>query len=139
MKYKRLSGGFLLRLVSGENVLEKLTEFCGKEKISAGVFFGIGALSKAELGHFSMQEKKYSNKTFEEELEVLGFAGNISLKEGKPFVHSHVVLGRKDFSCIGGHLISGVTGATLELFVFVFDSVLERKKDEGTELFLLDV
>ena len=138
MKYKKLSNGFLVRLNSGENVLEKLSEFFEKEKINSGIIRGIGALEKAELGYFSSEKKNYETKTFEEDLEVLAFEGNISLKEGKPFVHAHVSLGRKDFSVIGGHFVSGKVGATLELLIHNFDCVVERKKEESG-LFLLDL
>jgi len=138
MKYKKLSNGFFLRLISGENVLEKLSEFCEKEKINSGSLSGIGALSKAEIGHFSVEKKEYETKTFEEELEVLAFEGNISLKEGKPFVHAHVTLGKKDFSLVGGHFVSGIVGATLELFLHNSEFVVARKKEESG-LFLLDL
>lgn len=138
MKYKKVSNGFLLRLISGENVLEKLIDFCEKEKINSGLVQGIGALEKAELGFFSPEKKNYETKTFHEDLEVLSLLGNISLKEGKPFVHVHIALGKKDFTVIGGHLISGIAGATLELFLHNFGTVVERKKEESG-LFLLDL
>jgi len=139
MNYKKVSSGFVLRLISGEKPEEKLLEFCEKEGINSAFFYGIGALEKAEIGHFSLTEKKYHNKIFEEDLEVLSFTGNISLKEKKPFVHAHVMLGKNDFSVIGGHFVSGITGATMELFVQVLNEKIERKKDELTGLFLLDV
>jgi predicted DNA-binding protein with PD1-like motif len=138
MNYKTLSSGFLLRFNSGENVLENFSEFLEKEKVSSGIFYAIGALEKAEIGYFLSEEKKYSSKVFEENLEVLSFTGNITLKEGKPFVHAHAVLGRKDFSVIGGHFVSGIVGATLELFVKQIQPAIERKEAENG-LFLLDL
>ena len=138
MQFKKISSGFLLRLIKGESVLEKLTEFCEKEKVFGACITGIGALKKAEIGHYSMEKKKYETKLFEEELEVLSFAGNISLKEEKPFVHVHVVLGRKDFSVLGGHFVSGIVGATMEVFVKQVQPVIERKQAENG-LFLLDL
>ena len=138
MKYKKISNGFLVKLISGEKVIKELNEFLEKEKISSGLIQGIGALQQAELGYFSFEKKTYETKVFEEDLEVVSFLGNISLKERKPFVYAHVSLGRKDFSVIGGHFISGTVGATLELFIHNFDSVIERKKEENG-LFLLDL
>ncbi|MFH1663743.1 MAG: PPC domain-containing DNA-binding protein [archaeon] len=139
MRHKKTSSGFVLRFFSGESVLEEFIAFLEEKKVFSGFFYGIGALNKAELAHFSLEEKKYLSKTFEEDLEVLSFSGNISLKQGKPFVHSHIVLGKKDFSVIGGHFVSGTVGATLEVFLQVFPEKIERKKDSKTELFLLEV
>jgi len=139
MQFKKLSDGFVLRFFSGESLLDKLAEFLEKEKIFSGFFYGIGALEKAELAHFSFTEKKYLNKVFSEDLEVLNFTGNISLKESKSFIHSHIVLGKKDFTVIGGHLISAVVGATLEVFIQPFSHAIERKKEEKTGLFLLNL
>jgi len=138
MKYKKIDSGYALRFFTGENVLHKINSFLEKEKIFSGTIQGIGALEKAELSFFSAEKKVYDTKSFEEDLEVLSFLGNISLKEGKPFVHVHVSLGRKDFSVIGGHFVSGITGATLELFMHNLGCVLERKKEENG-LFLLDL
>ena len=138
MKSKKVSFGFVLRFLTGESIPEALAEFLAEKKINSAVIHGIGALSKAEIGHFSFEKKKYDSMVFEEDLEVLSFEGNVSLKQGKPFSHIHVSLGRKDFSVIGGHLVSGIVGATLELFVKPFSDKLERKKQDSG-LFLLDL
>ncbi len=138
MQYKKVSSGFVLRFLSRESLSEKLLAFCEKEKVFSGALYGIGALEKAELGFFSYEKKAYETKVFEEDLEVLSFAGNISVKEEKPFVHAHVVLGRKDFSLIGGHFVSGIVGVTLELLVEPLKKKIERKKQENG-LFLLDL
>ncbi len=139
MEYKKISSGFILKLIKGENIAEKITEFCEKEKVFFGLVKGIGALEKAEIAHFSLTEKKYINKVFEEDLEVLSFIGNIALKEEKPFMHVHITLGKNDFSVFGGHFVSGIVGATMEIFIQKFEEKTERKKDKETELFLLDL
>ncbi len=138
MKYKKISNGFFLRFISGENVLKELTDFLEKEKIFSGTIKGIGALQEAELGFFSSEKNGYETKSFEGDLEVISFLGNISLKEGKPFFHVHVSLGKKDFSVIGGHFVSGTVGATLEVFIKPFEQKIERTK-QPSGLFLLDL
>jgi len=138
MKYKKIDSDYLLRFMQGKNVTKELQFFFEKEKIVSGTIQGIGALEKAELGYFSQGKKAYDTKSFEEDLEVLSFLGNISLKENKSFAHIHVSLGRKDFSVIGGHFVSGIVGATLEILIHNFGCVLERKKEESG-LFLLDL
>jgi predicted DNA-binding protein with PD1-like motif len=40
--------------------------------------------------------------------EVLSLVGEITTENGEPLVHGHVVLGRRDGSTLGGHLLRGV-------------------------------
>lgn len=42
----------------------------------------------------------------QEQVLVLALLGDIALQDGKPKLHAHVVLGRRDASALGGHLRS---------------------------------
>ena len=48
--------------------------------------------------------------------EVLSLAGDIALEGRQPKLHLHAVLGRRDGSTVGGHLLTGVVRPTLEAF-----------------------
>lgn len=69
-------------------------------------------------------------------MEILSLKGNISIKDGEPFLHLHIVLSKEDFTCIGGHLYEA------EVFAFEFEIVefegnsFQRGFDEDTGLFL---
>ena len=72
-------------------------------------------------------------------LEVLTLSGNCSNKEGEPFLHLHVILGRRDFSLLGGHLKEARVHPTLEVWLRTETTPAHRRQDEGTGLYLLDL
>jgi len=101
---KELSLGrtFVGRVAAGEDALRAITEFVQKKKIACGKVSGIGALSKVKIGYFDGE--RYHYKDFVEAVEIASLQGNISLKDGKPFLHVHVSIADKDFNSYGGHL-----------------------------------
>lgn len=120
-------------------MVELLSRFAGEEGIGAGRIQGLGAFMDAELGFLDFERKDYHRFRVDEETEVLGFSGNLSTKDGEPWVHAHVTLGKRDGSAMGGHLFEGHVGATLELFVTSSPDDLRRVSDQATGLHLLDL
>ena len=95
----------------------------------------IGAVSRARLGFYNQETREYQFFSIEQPLEILKLAGNISIKDGEPMVHAHVVLGDKDGKSFGGHLAPGTTVFACECMIGVFEgTVLERKSDGETGL-----
>ena len=139
MQSRQCSDIFILRLSSGEEIVETLTRFLAGNNITSGVINGIGAAADATLNYFNMKTKKYEEKCFSGDYEILALNGNVSLKEDKPFAHLHIVLGTKDYECIGGHLKSAKVGATCEVVIQQLDAELKREVDEETGLYLLDL
>ncbi|MBU0766304.1 DNA-binding protein [Patescibacteria group bacterium] len=138
MQSKEIENGFILRLEHGEEITQTLTKFIQDENIEGGAITGIGAASNVTLQYFNIETKEYEEKSFPEEYEILALNGNISIKEGRPWPHLHIVLGTDEYKCIGGHLKSTTVGATCEIFINTF-SRLERKLDDATGLHLLDL
>ena len=70
-------------------------------------------------------------------MEIVSMYGNISLKNGKPFVHAHVVLSDKKGNARGGHLLPGSSVFACELTIEEFEGPeLIRGFDERTGLTL---
>lgn len=139
MRYARLGDTWVARVMTGEDIVSAVVSVATVERIDAGTVMGIGAVSDAVLGYFDRTTREYTRATIPEEMEILSLSGNISLKEGRPFPHLHVTLGRRDFTTLGGHLFEGKAGATCELVIRPLAGYLQRAKDESTGLFLLDV
>jgi hypothetical protein len=59
--------------------------------------------------------------------------------EGKPSIHAHVVLGKRDGSTCGGHLIEAEVRPTLELILTESPAHLERRYDQEAGLALLSL
>ncbi|HCZ05562.1 MAG: uncharacterized protein PWP37_498 [Thermotogota bacterium] len=107
-----------IRLDHGEDFYAKLYEAVNDLKIhSAVVLSGIGMLMDVELGWFDVQNQRYERKNFSGAYELLSLSGNLSLKDGQPFFHLHVVLSRPGEPAIGGHLFSASVCNTVEIFL----------------------
>ena len=139
MKQGKLSSIIVERFKTGDDILECLNDLMVRKRVSAGSFTAIGAVEKATVGYF-VGNGKYSNTSLQGPLEIVSCLGNVTLKEGAPFVHAHITLSDKEGKTYGGHLMPGTTvGATFELTLHSYDhSELRRKIDPDTKLFLLD-
>lgn len=128
---KNEKGIWLVVLDRGQMILESLNQIAAKENILGGHLSAIGALQKPELGFYELHEKNYIRKTFDSgDFELISMNGNISLKDGQPYVHAHAALGLADFSVIGGHLFDAEVAVTAEIYITPFGAMPERAMDE---------
>jgi len=95
------------RLPVGAALLEELNRLAREEGVTLGAGSGIGALHRAAVGIFVPEEGQYKVNTFEEEMEICALTGNVSLKEGEPFVHAHLALSDREGRGFGGHVMPG--------------------------------
>lgn len=121
------------------DLLEQINDFCLQNDIKAGMVSAIGAVENIRLGYFKQDVKQYV--TLDESLsdkgpfEIVHCTGNVSLKEGKPFCHLHIVVSDREGKCFGGHLMPGVKIFALEFIIHSFDGAeLSRGIDEVTKL-----
>jgi predicted DNA-binding protein with PD1-like motif len=139
LKQARVSRVIVERLKAGDDVLDVLNELVLQNHVSAGSFTAIGAVEKAVVGYF-LGDGKYSNIALEGPLEVVSCLGNVSMREGVPFVHAHITLSDNSGKTYGGHLMPGSkVGATFEVTLHSYAEMeLVRKLDPATKLYLLD-
>ncbi|MBF0195623.1 MAG: DNA-binding protein [Magnetococcales bacterium] len=112
---------FMGGLDHNDDLLAALTKICQNENIKLGKVEAIGAVKKAALGYYNQDKKEYSYFTIDRHLEILNLTGNISIKDGKPFVHAHVTLADDQGNSFGGHLIPGTIIFACEAIVQAFD------------------
>lgn len=143
MRAKRIADGgsvtYVLIFDSGDEVMNGIESFAREANLDAARFTGIGAFQKATLGYFEIDRKDYHRIPIEEQVEVLTLIGDIALKDGKPKVHCHVVLGKRNGDTVGGHLIEGTVRPTVELMLTESPGQLRRHHDERTGLALIEV
>lgn len=126
---------YVLSLDNHVEIVEALTAFCREKQIHAGSITGIGAISEATFRFLDPATKQYVDKTFDEQMEITNLTGNISEKDGKPYLHVHITASRRDYTCIGGHLLSARVNGACELLVDDFGEVrLGRRFDGETGL-----
>src|SRR5919108_2523318 len=129
---------FAVVLNRGEQVCHSLLSFAAEHNISAASVSGIGAFARATLGFFDWGRKNYDRIPVEEQVEVLSLAGDIALApEGTPQLHLHVVLGKRDGSAHGGHLLEAEVRPTLELVITETPPDLRRRHDPESGLALI--
>ena len=115
------------RLVPGADLLEELNKLVKAEGVELGALSGIGALRKAAVGIFDLEKREYIVNEFDEEMEICALTGNVSLKEGEPFVHAHVALSNREGRGFGGHLMAGCEVFVAEVILWEFEGArLER-------------
>ena len=122
-----------------DEVVSTLERFAGEQGLDAAHFTAIGAFSRATLGYFSWEQKEYLKIPVGEQVEVLTLAGDIAVQDGKPKVHAHAVLGRRDGSTVGGHLLEACVRPTLELMLTESPAHLRRRHDPQTGLALIRI
>jgi len=121
----------------GDEVVSGLTRFAEEQRLGGSRFTAIGAFSDVTLGYFDRERKDYKKIPVEEQVEVLVLAGDVALRDGRPQVHAHVVIGKADGTAHGGHLLEAHVWPTLELILVESPRHLQRKLDEETGLALI--
>ena len=129
---------FALVFDKGDEFVSTLTDWAKEHGVSAASFTAIGAFEKATLGYFDRDKMDYDEIPINEQVEVLTLAGDIALKDdGTPQVHAHCVVGRRDGTTRGGHVLRAHVWPTLELILTEAPRHLVRKHDEETGLALI--
>lgn len=128
---------YVLVFDTGEEALSGLLEFARRESLTAARFTAIGAFRDVTLGWFNLDTKDYEKISIDEQMEVLSLVGNIAVHQGEPKVHAHLVVGKRDGTAHGGHLLEGHVRPTLEVMLEETPQHLIRRIDETTGLALL--
>ncbi|HTR34543.1 MAG TPA: DUF296 domain-containing protein [Bryobacteraceae bacterium] len=108
---------FHVHFSKGDEVESGLTEFAEKNHVTAAHFTAVGAFSSALLGWTDPEKRAFKKIEVNQEAEVAAFAGDITLINGKPNVHTHTVLALSDGSTKGGHLLEGHVSIVMDVYV----------------------
>ncbi len=122
---------------TGDEVIAGLRSFATEANLLGAYFTAIGAFSDVVLGYFDPERKEYLRIPVREQVEVLSLVGNVAVHKGKPKLHAHVVVGKRDGTAHGGHLLEAHVRPTLEVVVSESPHHLRRETDEATGLALL--
>ena len=125
------------RLPHGRDLLQSIELLCRTYDVRMATFTLIGAVSSATIGAYDQTQQVYVTVKKEIPLEIVACLGNISLKEGNPFVHAHIILSDEEGQTLGGHLFSETIIYAGEIHIQELrgDS-LTREHDETTGLML---
>ena len=123
---------------TGDEVVRGLLGLAAELQLKGSHFTGLGALENVVLGWFDMDAKKYRRIPIGEQVEVISFVGNIAMApDGKPGLHAHVAVARRDGAAYGGHLLEAHVRPTLEVIVTEEPVHLQRTFDKQKGLAFL--
>jgi len=141
MKFRKIDESpktFILVFETGDELADGLLQFAKEQKLSAASFKAVGALSSVRLGWFSWESKNYEpSVTLDEQVELLSLIGDVALKEDKPIVHAHAVIGKKDGTAHGGHLLKAHIRPTCEVVLTESPAHLQKVIDPESGLALI--
>jgi uncharacterized protein len=143
MKIQLLKGGmenmeYAVIFAKGDEAFSGLQEFAEKYQIQSAHFTAIGALNGATLAWFDPQRKMYRKIPIDGQVEVVSMIGDIALYQGKPTVHTHMVVGLPDGTTKGGHVLNAHVSPTLEVMVTIDPIAMHKRLDPETDLTLID-
>ncbi len=143
MRYKQISDRpktFALIFNTGDEILAELKRFATEQKLAGSSFKAIGALSRAKVGWFNWETKKYEIcADLDEQVELLSLIGDVAVIDETPQVHAHMIVGRRDGSAHGGHLMEAWVRPTCELILTENPAHLQKHMDRASGLALIRV
>src|SRR6056297_1481942 len=126
---------YLLRLERGDDLIKELTAIVKENDIQLATISGLGAVSKIVFGYYDQKDWEYNFLEKEGQFEILSLNGNVSIKDGEPMVHAHIMLADEEGNAFGGHLGEGTIVFASEIEIQeLSDADKVRKYDEDTGL-----
>ena len=125
-----------VRMEKGEEIMDSIYKIINKYDIVSGWINGIGAMENIRIGSYDISKKAYHEVDFKGDYELTSLIGNITQKEGNPFVHAHITMSDHECKAFGGHLFYATITATGEFFINVTKNLIDRKFDENIGLYL---
>ena len=113
MQTRKEKHGWLLVLQRGEEIKSAVSGWAKREGIVGAQVWGIGAVKEVELAYYEVGRKKWVNRKFPGDYELLSCIGSIS-EDG---LHAHLSMSNADFIARGGHLVSAKIAVFGEFFV----------------------
>jgi uncharacterized protein len=141
MKFRQIDRSpktFVLVFQTGDELAKGLSKFAEEQHLSAASFKAVGAVSSVRLGWFNWESKKYEpSVSLDEQLELLSLIGDVALKNDKPVVHAHAVIGKRDGTAHGGHLLEAHIRPTCEVVLTESPAHLQKFIDPESGLALI--
>ena len=125
----------MLRIDKGEYINKTILDVASSYNLKFGWINGLGAIMDPELGYYDLKNKEYIKKTIIGEFELTSLVGNLTLKEGDLFVHSHITFSDINFNAYGGHLFDCKIAVAGEFLIFRSPTEINRKYDDEIGLY----
>jgi uncharacterized protein len=139
MRYQRFENRVQVRALSGERAAEAVMDVLRREVVGYATLTGLGAVRWVRLAYWNATTREYEAHEVEEQLEVVSLVGNVTLRDGEPFLHWHISLGRHDLTLFGGHFLDAVVHPNLEVWLQLEPAEVARRVEPDSGLALMDL
>ena len=131
-------GGFYRRFADKDGLLHALHErFCDENGVQAASVSVVGAVQRAAYAYYNQTTLQYKEMLSPRHHELSGLVGNISMRDGRPFLHAHATFADINGECVAGHLLKGCVVWVAEVEIRELTGVeVVRQHDERTGLAL---
>lgn len=130
MEYKVFGSTIVVRLDKDDLLAESLLAVARKEGVTLASVSGIGATDDFEVGVFDLESSEYNHSRFFGNHEITSLAGNLTTKDGEPYLHLHITCAGEGGKVVGGHLFEAKISLTAEIFLQTAKGNAERRRDE---------
>ena len=134
MKFRMDNSRVFMTLAKGDFINQTFESFAESKGVGCAWLNGIGALENPEIGYYSIKDKKYHRKQFKGEFELTSLIGDITMKDGKPFAHTHITFSDTDYQVYGGHLFDAKITAAGEFFIQLGSDDITREMNHSIGL-----
>lgn len=117
-------------LKAGARIPDSIVAIAKQEGIVTARVEAIGGVNELRLAYYDHETRKYEEHDFQEFLEVTGLLGNITMKDGKQFLHIHGTFGKRDLSVLAGHVMTAKVFPLLEVVITPTKNKALRKFDD---------
>jgi predicted DNA-binding protein with PD1-like motif len=121
-----------------EDPVALLAKTANEYQLASCQVTAVGGFSKATLGYFDRSRREYLKIPVTEQVEVLSLLGDIAHDDAKRVVHTHCIVGLRDGTTRGGHLLDARVWPTLEVIVTEWPAFLRKRFDPAIGLALID-
>ena len=134
MNFRIDNSQVFITMAKGDYINRTFESFAEIKGVECSWLNGIGALENPEIGYYSIDKKSYYRKHFKGKFELTSLIGNITMKEGKPFAHSHITFCDSNYKVFGGHLFDAKITAAGEFIMQLGNDNITRKMNHGIGL-----
>ena len=121
-------------LARGEDLLDGLNRAVAELGFQAATLQVIGGLEEAVVGYYNPETSAYEHIPTGH-VELSAGLGNVSMRDGEPFIHLHLVLSGPGGSTVGGHAMEGCRTYVVEAYMRRLDGPAPvRESVEGLHL-----
>ena len=121
-----------------EDPVALLTKTANEYQLASCQVTAVGGFSKATLGYFDRARRAYLKIPVTEQVEVLSLLGDVAHDGTNRVVHTHCIVGLRDGTTRGGHLLEARVWPTLEVIVTEWPAFLRKRFDPAIGLALIE-